>query len=132
MLEYSFFKECRMTSRYYPIKQEQFDLKIEPLIIEFKKPAGRPAKISNYKTFSGIFYVLRTGVPWRDLPEVFGNWHTVYTRFKRWSDNGLLWHIVKTLHKNKCALFDMVCLDSTAIKLHKHGSGAPKKMATNL
>jgi transposase len=118
-------------SRYYPIQAEQFYTAIEPLIISYKHPAGRPATISNYKAFNGIFYILRTGIPWRDLPEVFGKWHTVYTRFKRWSDNGLLWHIIKTLHKNKCAVFDMAWIDSTAIKLHRHGAGAPKKTENN-
>ena len=121
-----------MSSRYYPINESQFNTTINPLIIGFKNPAGRPAKISNYKAFSGILYILRTGIPWRDLPDIFGNWHTIYTRFKRWSENGLLWNIVKTLHKNKCALFNIVWLDSTAIKLHKHGAGALKKTADNL
>lgn len=121
-----------MKSRKYPIHEGYFNNIIEPLIVKFKKPAGRPASISNYKAFSGIFYVLRTGTPWRDLPESFGKWHTVYTHFKRWSENGLLWNIVKHLHKNKCALFDVVWLDSTAIKLHRHGAGARKKTANNL
>ena len=121
-----------MKERTYAINKEQFEEIVEPLIKRYKKPAGRPAKLSNYKLFNGIFYVLRTGIPWRDLPKTYGKWHTAYTRFKRWSDNGLFWHIVKTLHKNKCALFSIVWLDSTAIKLHKHGAGAPKKRAGNL
>ena len=121
-----------MSYRYYPINEGKFNTIINPLIIEFKKPAGRPVKISNYKACSGILYVLRTGIPWCDLPDIFGNWHTIYTRFKRWSENGLLWYIVKTLHKNKCALFNIVWIDSTAIKLHRHGAGALKKTANNL
>jgi len=36
-----------------------------------------------------VLFVFRTGVSWTDLPSCFGNWHTVYTRFKRWSENGL-------------------------------------------
>lgn len=63
----------------------------------------------------------------RYLPLCFGNWHTIYTLFKRWRDNGLFWNIIKESHNNKMATFDMVWLDSTAIKLHRHGAGAPKK-----
>ena len=96
-------------------------------IRSYKNRSGRPPKSSHYKAFCGILYILRTGIPWRDLPPCFGNWHTIYTRFKRWSDSGLFWNIIKESHNNKTAIFDMVWLDSTAIKLHRHGAGAPKK-----
>ena len=120
-----------MNNRYYPIDKDLFFLLIDPLIISHKKPAGRPPKVSNYQAFSGIFYILRCGSPWRDLPECFGPWHTIYTRFKRWSDSGILWNIIKILHSNKHATFNMVWIDSTAIKLHRHGAGAPKKRGVN-
>jgi len=119
-----------MSSRYYPINKGQFCLIVEPIITQHKKPAGRPAKRSNYQAFNAICYILRTGIPWRDLPPILGQWHTIYTRFKRWSKNGLMWSIIKNLHKSKHATFDMVWLDSTAIKLHRHGAGAPKKRQT--
>lgn len=120
-----------MNSRFYPIKESDFDLRISPLISSFKNRSGRPTISSNYQIFCGILYVLRTGIPWRDLPLCFGKWHTVYMRFKRWSDNGLLWNIIRNCHKNKEATFDMLWLDSTAIKLHRHGAGALKKTANN-
>ena len=120
-----------MRSRYYPISELSFNSTILPLILSHKKRSGRPPKSSHYQVFNGIMYILRTGIPWRDLPECFGSWHTVYTRFKRWSDNGLLWHILRECHKNKQAIFDIVWIDSTAIKLHRHGAGAPKKTAYN-
>ena len=116
-----------MHSRYYPIKEQQFLAVIDPLISAYKKPSGRPPKSGNYNDFCGILYVLRTGIPWRDLPLCFGKWHTVYTRFKRWSDSGLFWAIIRECHKNKSTTFNMVWLDSTAIKLHRHGAGASKK-----
>jgi len=120
-----------MDSRHYPIDIEQFSLLIIPLISYHKNRSGRPPKVSHYQAFSGILYVLRTGVPWRDLPPHFGHWHTIYMRFKRWSESGLLWHIIQQLHKDKHASFDMIWLDSTAIKLHRHGAGAPKKRGHN-
>ena len=120
-----------MNSRLYPIAESDFDLRISPLISSFKNRSGRPPKSSNYEAFCAIFYVLRTGTPWRDLPNCFGKWHTIYTRFKRWSDSGLLWSIIRDCHKNKEATFDMVWLDSTAIKVHRHGAGALKKTECN-
>ena len=120
-----------MNSRYYPIQESEFDLRIFPLIKSYKNRSGRPPKSSHYEAFCGILYILRTGIPWRDLPACFGNWHTIYTRFKRWSDSGLFWNIIKESHNNKTATFDMVWLDSTAIKLHRHGAGAQKKEVSN-
>ena len=120
-----------MNSRCYPIKESEFNLRILPLIISYKNRSGRPPKSSHYQAFCAILYILRTGVPWRDLPQCFGNWHTIYTRFKRWSDSGLFWNIIKESHCNKSATFDMVWFDSTAIKLHRHGAGASKKKDGN-
>jgi hypothetical protein len=48
-------------------------------------------------------------------------------RFKRWSENGLFWRILTTLKERKRLEFKIVFMDSTTIKLHRHGSGAPKK-----
>ena len=120
-----------MNFRYYPIPESDFDLRISPLISGYKNRSARPSTYSNYQIFCGILYVLRTGIPWRDLSLCLGKWHTVYTRFKRWSDNGLLWYIIKHCHRSKVSTFDMVWLDSTAIKVHKHGSGALKKTEHN-
>ncbi len=51
---------------------------------------GRPTKVSHYKFFCGVLYILKTGISWRDLPAEYGNWHTIYTRYKRWSENVFL------------------------------------------
>ena len=73
-----------LEQRKYAIKEERF--KEEPFLEESKKKSGRPTKVSHYKFFCGVLYILRTGIPWRDLPEEYGNWHTIYTRYKRWSE----------------------------------------------
>jgi transposase len=75
-------------NRYYPIEEEEFKKAIEVEIIEQRSKRGRPMKISYYQFFCAVFYVLRTGIAWRDVPTFYGNWHTIYMRFKRWSDNG--------------------------------------------
>ena len=74
--------------RKYPINERRFKELIEPFLEREKKKSGRPTKVSHYKFFCGVLYVLRTGVSWRDLPGEYGVWHTIYTRYKRWSENG--------------------------------------------
>ena len=48
-------------------------------------------------TVEGMLYRMRTGCPWRDLPEVFGAWNAVYKRFRAWSQSGKWWRIAKAL-----------------------------------
>ena len=54
--------------RKYPISESKFKELIEPMIQKKQKKSGRPMKISHYKFFCGVLYVLRTGLSWRDLP----------------------------------------------------------------
>lgn len=113
----------------YSITEEKFNKKILPIIEKYTKPlGGRPPKISHYKCFSAMLYMLRVSMPWRDCPREYGSWHTIYTRFKRWSQNGLLWNILYELKQNKLIEMDIIFMDSTTIKLHRHGSGAQKKI----
>jgi transposase len=62
---------------------------------------GRPPRLNHYQVFCAILYVLRTGVPWRDLPVSYGKWHPLYLRFKRDSERGLWWHLLITLQQRK-------------------------------
>jgi len=120
-----------LNSRYYPLDEAEFKKDVEPYIaLQYKRP-GRHALISHYQFFCAVLYVLRTGVSWRDLPERFGKWHTIYTRFKRWSENGLFWKLVYQLQQSKKVTVDISWIDSTTIPIHRHGSGALKKRAHN-
>ena len=116
----------------YPINEEHFNQSLLPEITRHYKRPGRPAKISHYQFFCAILYILRTGVSWRDLPECYGAWHTIYTRFKRWSENGLFWQLVNQLQQSNDTLIDFTWIDSTTIATHRHGSGAFKKRESNL
>ncbi len=93
-----------MKERHYPIDEADFIKDIEPLIIRHNKRPGRPEKISHYQFFCAVLYRLRTGTPWRDLPSLYGNWHTIYTRFKRWSENGLFWHLLQSTGRGRKGL----------------------------
>lgn len=121
-----------MDARLFPLSQEFFSKTIEPLIIRHYKRPGRPPQGGHYPFFCGVLYVLRTGIPWRDLPSCFGFWHTVYMRFKRWSENGLFWFLVYHLQQQKRVKVDFTWIDSTTIGLHRHGSGYLKKEGLNL
>lgn len=112
-----------MDQRLFPVEQRFFEKEIQPIIEKNYIWKGRPPKISHYKVFCGIMYVLRTGIPWRDLPKCYGCWHTIYQRFKRGSEKGICWKILMILQQSKKLLINIVIADSTIFKLHRHGGG---------
>ena len=112
-----------MCKRMYPVSREFFDSQINPLIKLCYSKAGRPQHVSNYQIFNAMLYVLRAGIPWRDLPSCYGYWHTVYLRFKKGSDRGVWWHILIKLQQDKKLQMNIVLADSTTIKIHRHGGG---------
>jgi len=69
---------------------------------------------------SAMVYVLRTGVPWRDLPRDYGPWSSVYTRFRRWTAVGLFARLLRVLAEE--AAGELRHLDCSHIKLHQHGA----------
>ncbi|MCW8123339.1 MULTISPECIES: IS5-like element IS1650 family transposase [Streptomyces] len=91
---------------------------------------GRPVR-DRRQVVNGILWKLSTGAAWRDLPERYGPWKTVYERFRRWSADGtwdrLLAHVQQ--HSDAAGAVDwtVVCVDSTTVRAHQHAAGAPKK-----
>ena len=88
--------------------------------------------ISNRQLVNAILYITENGCKWRALPEVYGNWHTIYVRMNRWSKNGVLQRLFEALQTEGIIRIRMenVCLDSTTVKVHSNGSGALKKWRT--
>ena len=106
-----------MDRRLFPLSVEFFRQEVEPLIACNHKRPGRPPGTVHYLFFCAVLFVLRTGVSWRDLPSCFGNWHTVYTRFKRWSENGLFWCLLYRLQQRKKIKMDLVWIACTVTGL---------------
>ena len=82
---------------------------------------GRPPKDDRIMV-SGIYFILRTGQPWRDLPKEFGPWSSVYTRFRRWSRSGLWSQVLALLTADACG--EIRSVDCTHIKVHQDASNA--------
>ena len=91
--------------------------------------AGRPWK-PHRQVINGIVFVLRTGIPWPDLPPEFGKFKTVYNRFRRWVKSGLWLKIVESLIgrllKGGKIDFELWCVDGTVIRAHRVAAGARK------
>ena len=86
-------------------------------------------RISNLQALNAILYVTEHDCKWRGLPSHFGNWHTVYMRFNRWSKNGVLDNVLNRMREEGIigSDFEAVSLDSTSVKVHPNGTGALKK-----
>jgi transposase len=83
---------------------------------------GRPPK-EDRPIVTAIWYVLRTGCPWRDVPVEFGPWSSVYTRWRRWCEDGLWARMLALLTRN--ATGELRHIDCSHIKLHQHGANPP-------
>jgi len=84
---------------------------------------GRPPKDTR-PILNGVIWLARSGAPWRDLPERYGPWQTVYTRFQEWLKSGIIEKIFAALSID--ADMETLSLDSTSIRVHQHGTGAKK------
>jgi len=91
--------------------------------------AGAPAGQCDRDFLEAILWIARTGSPWRDLPAELGYWHAVYMRFQRWERRGVWKKLWLALQGDECAGARHLFIDSTAIKVHQHAAGAPKKRA---
>src|SRR5438445_396769 len=101
----------------FDLSDEEWAL-LEPLMPEARK-SGRA---DDRKIMNAIFYVLRTGMPWRDLPERYGPYTTAYNRFNRWSQRGVWKRIFEQVaEKSRDGFF---LIDSTIVKAHRFASGA--------
>ena len=74
------------------------------------------------RSVEGMLFRMRTGQPWRDLPEYFGSWNSVYKKFNNWSKKGIWINVFQTLIIEPD--FEFVAIDGSYIKAHQHSAGA--------
>ena len=86
-------------------------------------------KLTNLTVLNAVLYLAEQGCKWRALPERFGHWHTVYMRWRRWNEQGLLARVFAELPELGLPAESgaVLGLDSTSVKVHPDATGAPKK-----
>jgi transposase len=101
--------------------------KLQPLLPPQKPRTGRPAE-DHRRIINGILWIDRTGAPWRDLPERYGSWSTVASRFYRWQKAGVWQKILAALQQQADAADQLDWskhdVESTMIRAHQHAVGA--------
>jgi transposase len=86
------------------------------------RPDQRGSTGRNNRMFvEGVLWIVRTGSPWRDLPEAFGEWNSVFRRFSRWSAKEVWQRIFAALSDDPD--FEYLIIDSTIVRAHQHASG---------
>ncbi len=103
--------------------------KMEPYCLGRKQDPGRTG--SDPRMFlEAVFWIARTGSPWRDLPPKFGNWNTIYRRFRDWARAGVFERIFNAVSGDPD--MEMAMVDATIVKVHRAGQGAKGGLKINL
>ena len=113
-----------MTPRRYELSDFEWSI-IEPLLPN--KPRG-VARSDDRKVLNGIYWRLRTGSPWAEIPERYGPSTTCYNRFVRWRKAGVWSHILFEI--SKAFDGDIVMIDSSCVRVHQHAATAKKGIMT--
>jgi transposase len=95
----------------------------EAFITAIRGRGGRPPE-DHRLVLDGVFWITRTGAPWRDLPEEFGKWSSVYRQFRRWTLAGLWELILSALNESEAVPDTVQMIDSTIIRAHHCAAGA--------
>jgi len=106
--------------RRHEISDDQWIL-IEALLPGKSGDPGRTGR-DNRSFVNAVVWIARTGAPWRDLPERFGPWDTVYKRFNRWCKRGVWGRVLEALGGDSDLSY--LLLDSTIVRAHQHAAGA--------
>jgi len=101
--------------------------RIKDLLPPENKGEGRPSK-PNRDMLNGMLWIAKSGAAWRDMPDRYGPWKTVYSRFTKWSKNDVFETVFKALTGD--ADMQDLSIDSTSCKVHQHAVGAKKGLKT--
>lgn len=95
--------------------------KLEPLLPGSVGKVGRKA-FDNRKFINAVMWILRTGAPWRDLPESYGDWKNTHRRFCRWRDRKIWESILNEMIDEPD--YEWLMIDASHVKVHPHAAGA--------
>lgn len=114
----------------HELTDEQWE-RIEQLLPGRKGDPGRSGE-DNRLFVNAVLWIAKTGAPWRDLPERFGNWNSVFRRYSRWCQADVWWRVLHALDDD--GDLENLLVDSTIIRAHQHAAGAkggnrPKQLA---
>ncbi|WP_407921492.1 IS5 family transposase [Actinomadura soli] len=115
-------------TRRFELTDEQWTI-LEPLLPVPTRP-GRPSKWTKRQLIDGIRWRVRTGTPWRDVPECYGSWQAIYALFRRWQRAGIWARILAGLQTRADAAGLIgweVNVDSTIVRAHQHAAGARRQ-----
>ena len=104
--------------RRHEIEDDKFE-RIEGLLPG--KPGDPGVTADNRLFVNAVYWIGKTGAPWRDLPERFGNWNSVFQRFNRWSKKGVWQAIMEELADD--ADLEWLMIDSSIVRAHQHAAG---------
>ncbi len=110
------------------LSNEQWE-RLKPLLPPQKPLTGKPN--NDHRTVvNGILWILRTGAPWRDMPERYGKWESAATRFYRWQKAGIWNQILERLQALADSQgkldWEIHYVDGTVIRAHQHAAGGKK------
>jgi transposase len=103
--------------------------RLQPLLPPQQPQTGRPAS-GHRRILTGILWLLRTGAPWRDVPEPYGPWRTVASRFYRWRRAGIWQRLFEAVQQQADAAGQLDWaihdVDGSSVRAHQHAAGSPK------
>ena len=118
-----------MSMKRYELTKEQWE-RIKPLLPpEETGKRGRPRK-DNRIMLNGMLWIVRSGAQWREQPETYGPWQSIYARFAKWRDDGTLEAVFHTLSAD--ADMENLSMDSTCVKVHESANGGKKRRIRRL
>lgn len=110
-------------SRRYELTDQEWEQVASLRPSEKTGKSGRPSK-DNRTMLNEMVWIARSGIPWRDLPEHYGPWNSVYSRFRKWIDDEILDNIFRVI-SFETELYEL-SLNATIVQAHQHSAGAKK------
>src|SRR5690242_17723945 len=103
----------------------------EPFLVGKSALGGRPPR-DHRRVLDAIFWIARTGAPWRDLPSELGNWNSVWRQFRRWTESGVWDVLLQALADGGDEADTLQMIDSTIIRAHHCAAGAKGGLKTRI